>query len=128
MDYGGLTATTQTWSRARRGSPRCRCGSTIPTTAVDWLTQAAASSPNDVRLLASLADAQIRAGDTTGAHTTIAHGLEREPKNPVLASLARRANQIRNLKFGILANSEFQILNSSSECRGASSISSAPAA
>ena len=60
-------------------------------TAVTWLTQAASASPDDLRLMTSLADAQIRAGQRDAARTTIARALEREPKNPVLASLARRA-------------------------------------
>jgi len=62
-----------------------------PLTAVDWLDRAAASNPNDIRLIAALADAQIRTGNRTGAHATIARGLEKEPKNPQLIALARRA-------------------------------------
>jgi tetratricopeptide (TPR) repeat protein len=62
-----------------------------PLTAVDWLDRAAASNPNDIRLIAALADAQIRSGNRTGAHATIARGLEKEPKNAQLITLARRA-------------------------------------
>ncbi len=62
-----------------------------PATAVSWLTQAASASPNDVRLLAALADAQIRSGDRTAAQATIARGIEKDPKNPQLLALARRA-------------------------------------
>lgn len=59
--------------------------------AVQWLERARAASPNDVRLLASLADAQIKAGDRDGAKATIARGLESDPTNAALLALARRA-------------------------------------
>jgi tetratricopeptide (TPR) repeat protein len=59
-------------------------------TGVDWLARALAASPNDVRLLASLADAQIRAGDRDAAKATIARGLESDPTNTALVALARR--------------------------------------
>jgi tetratricopeptide (TPR) repeat protein len=62
-----------------------------PLTAVDWLDRAASSNPGDIRLIAALADAQIRSGDQTSAHTTIARGLEKEPKNAQLLALAHRA-------------------------------------
>jgi tetratricopeptide (TPR) repeat protein len=62
-----------------------------PVTAVGWLTQASAASPNDVRLLTALADAQVRAGDRSAAQATIARGLEKDPKNAALQALARRA-------------------------------------
>ena len=62
-----------------------------PQTAVTWLTQAASSSPNDVRLLAALADAQIRSGAREAAQVTLARGLEKDPKNTALLTLARRA-------------------------------------
>ena len=62
-----------------------------PQTAVRWLTRAASSSPNDVRLTAALADAQLRAGDREAAQATLARGLEKEPTNPTLLALARRA-------------------------------------
>ena len=55
-------------------------------TAIEWLQKTASASPNDVRILGSLADAQIRYGDYTAAKATIAKGLEKDPQN---ASLAR---------------------------------------
>ena len=58
---------------------------------VEWLERAAAASPNDLRLLASLADGQIKAGNRDGARATIARGLESDPKNTALLALARRA-------------------------------------
>lgn len=59
--------------------------------AVEWLQRAAAGSPNDVKLLSSLADAQIKSGDLDAARATIATAREKDPKNASLAALARRA-------------------------------------
>jgi len=58
--------------------------------AIDWLQKAAAANPADVKVLASLADAQARYGDVDAARTTIARGLERDPANAQLMALARR--------------------------------------
>jgi tetratricopeptide (TPR) repeat protein len=57
---------------------------------VAWLTRAVAWKPDDVELLAALADAQLRAGDTDGARRTVASGLEYEPNDPALQALADR--------------------------------------
>ncbi len=62
-----------------------------PRTAVDWLNRATSSNPNDVRLIVLLADAQVRAGDREAAQATLARALDKEPKNPQLLALARRA-------------------------------------
>jgi len=62
-----------------------------PDTAVDWLDQASSASPNDVTLMALLADAQLRAGDREAAQATIARGLEKDPTNPQLLAFTRRA-------------------------------------
>jgi len=61
-----------------------------PRTAVIWFTRAAASSPNDIGLLASLADAQLRSGDRPAAQATITRALEKDPNNAQLLALARR--------------------------------------
>lgn len=58
-----------------------------PDTAVDWLDRAASASPNDLKLLVLLADAELRAGDSEAAQATIARGLEREPRNAALLNL-----------------------------------------
>jgi tetratricopeptide (TPR) repeat protein len=58
--------------------------------AVKWLAQAASASPGDLRLVAALADAQVRAGDQSAARTTITRGLEKDPQNAALLRLARR--------------------------------------
>jgi tetratricopeptide (TPR) repeat protein len=59
-------------------------------TAVTWLEKAIRMAPDDVRVLAQLADAQIRMGDETAARGTIARGLERDPANRVLLTLRQR--------------------------------------
>ena len=59
-------------------------------TAIEWLQKTAAASPNDVRLLASLADAQVRYGDYAAAKATVAKGLDKDPKNAALLALTRR--------------------------------------
>ena len=91
IQYGGLTSNDVDLvpRAARIASLSLRLND--PDTAVRWLTQAASSSPNDVRLMTSLADAQIRAGERGAARATIARGLEHEPNNAVLLSLSRRA-------------------------------------
>ena len=59
-------------------------------TAIEWLQKTSAATPNDVPLLASLADAQIRYGDYAAAKVTVAKGLEKDPNNPALLALSRR--------------------------------------
>jgi tetratricopeptide (TPR) repeat protein len=65
-----------------------------PRAAVDWLTRATSSNPNDVRLIAALADAQIRAGNRDAAHATLARGLEKDPTNAQLLTLSRRVRPL----------------------------------
>jgi tetratricopeptide (TPR) repeat protein len=91
IQYGGLTSNAADFAprAARIASLSLRLND--PETAVRWLARAAASSPNDVRLLVSLADAQIRADAREAAQATIARGLEKDPKNPALLLLSRRA-------------------------------------
>lgn len=59
-------------------------------TAVQWLERAVASSASDSRLLASLADAQLRAGNRAAAESTIARGLEKDAGNAALLAVQRR--------------------------------------
>ena len=73
-------------------------------TAVSWLERALRMVPDDVRVLAQLADAQIRAGDGPAAQTTIARGLEKEPTNRALLALSRRAQSGSGLKAQGLSN------------------------
>jgi tetratricopeptide (TPR) repeat protein len=91
IQYGGLVPSDADFvSRATRIAALSLRVSD-PATAVDWLNQAASASPNDLRIVAALADAQLRNGDRDAGQATIAHGLEKEPKNPALLTLARRA-------------------------------------
>jgi tetratricopeptide (TPR) repeat protein len=61
-----------------------------PSAAIAWLQRAAAASPGDVGLLASFAEAQLRAGDRTAAQRTIASGLDKDPENAALVALSHR--------------------------------------
>jgi tetratricopeptide (TPR) repeat protein len=89
--YGGLTASDADFvSRAARiASLSLRLDDAR--SAVAWFERACASSPNDLRLVASLADAQLRRGDRAAAQATIARGLEKEPHYAPLLALAHRA-------------------------------------
>lgn len=89
--YGGLTASNADFaSRAARiASLSMRLHD--PRTAAVWFDRASSSSPNDLTLVAALADAQIRNGDRTAAQATLARGLEKDPSHPQLLALARRA-------------------------------------
>jgi tetratricopeptide (TPR) repeat protein len=57
--------------------------------AVRWFTRAAGSG--DVRMLASLTDAQLRSGDLDGARATLARAIAKDPTHPQLLALSRRA-------------------------------------
>ena len=61
-----------------------------PAAAVEWLKRAVAATSSDARLLAALADAQIKAGDREAAKATIDRGLETDPANTALLLLGRR--------------------------------------
>jgi tetratricopeptide (TPR) repeat protein len=89
--YGGLTASDADFvSRAARiASLSLRLNDTQA--AVVWYERACISSPNDLHLLAALADAQLQSGDREAAQATIARGLEKEPRHVQLRALARRA-------------------------------------
>jgi hypothetical protein len=55
-----------------------------------WLQRAANRAPDDLRILALLADAELRSGDSDAAEATIKRGLEREPDNAAFLALSRR--------------------------------------
>ena len=61
-----------------------------PATAARYLQRAVDINPTDVRLLASLSEAQFRSGDREGARTTVERGLGIDPDNPTLHALLRR--------------------------------------
>jgi tetratricopeptide (TPR) repeat protein len=58
--------------------------------AVLWLQRASTAAPDDMRILAALAEAQARAGDRDAADATLTRGLETDPTNATLLALARR--------------------------------------
>ncbi len=60
-------------------------------TALSWLERALRIVPDDLGVLAQLADAQLRAGDRPAAQATIARGLEKDPAHRALITLSRRA-------------------------------------
>ena len=64
-----------------------------PDTAVEWLDRAASASPNDVKLLVLLADAELKAGDAEAAVATIARGLSKDPNNAALQALKVRSQR-----------------------------------
>ena len=48
-----------------------------------------------MRVLAALADAQIRAGDRDAAQATIARGLEKDPGNAAFVAAAQRQSRMK---------------------------------
>lgn len=61
-----------------------------PDVAATWLRRAQSANPNDLHIAAALADAQLKAGDRSGAQATVARGLEKDPGNSALLALAPR--------------------------------------
>ena len=91
IDYAGLVADdTDALTHATRIAT-LSVKLNDPPTAVSWLERALRIVPDDVRLMAQLADAQMRAGDGPAAQGTIARGLEKDPTNRALLALGRRA-------------------------------------
>ena len=95
IQYGALTSSDA--DRAPRAIQIAALSIRLndPQTAVEWLSRAAAASPADMRLLAALADAQIRAGDRDAAQATIARGLEKDPGNAALIAAAQRQSRMQ---------------------------------
>jgi tetratricopeptide (TPR) repeat protein len=91
IDYAGLATddADAVQHAARIASLSVRLND--PQTAVAWLERALRMAPEDVRVLAQLADAQMRAGDRAAANTTIARALLKDPSNAALLALSRRA-------------------------------------
>ena len=61
-----------------------------PQTAIGWLLRASTASPSDARILASLAEAQFKAGNLEAAQETMSRALQLDPENAQLRALARR--------------------------------------
>jgi tetratricopeptide (TPR) repeat protein len=66
-----------------------------PGAAVRWLQKAVDAGRPNPRLLASLADAQLKAGDTDAAAATVDTGLELDASDRELLTLARRVKASR---------------------------------
>lgn len=92
VDYGSLVADdAQLAARAEKiASLSLRLDD--PVTAARWLERALQARPGDVRLLAALGEAQLRAGDRDGARSTVARGLVIDPEHQALRALSRRVN------------------------------------
>jgi tetratricopeptide (TPR) repeat protein len=91
IDYAGLVADgADAVAHATRIAALSMKLNDTPT-AVSWLERALRTEPDNVRVLAQLADAQLLAGDRSAAQATIARGLEKDPANPALLTLSRRA-------------------------------------
>lgn len=58
--------------------------------ALPWLQRALAARPDDLPVLASMAEAQLLAGDVTSARLTLTHALALQPANRDLQRLERR--------------------------------------
>ena len=91
IQYGGLVANdTDFLNRASRiATLSLRLNDAV--SASEWFEQASSASPNDVRLIVALADAQLRAGARAEAQASVTRGLGKDPKNAQLLALARRA-------------------------------------
>ena len=87
IQYGGLVADEP--SRAVRATRIALLSLRMNDfmTAAEWFQKAVDASPGDVRLLAPLADAQLRAGNRDAARETVARGLDKDPNNPQLLNL-----------------------------------------
>jgi tetratricopeptide (TPR) repeat protein len=90
MSYGALVPNGADFTERADRIGRLSLRLNQPTVAVTWLRRALAPSPGDVRVMISLAEAQLRAGDRRGARATIAAALEKEPDNPSALELSQR--------------------------------------
>ncbi len=90
MDYESLTGDDSEFVAHARRIASLSLRLDDAETAVEWLQRALATNPADLDLVASLADAQIRAGDANGARASIQRALEREPTNARFLALSHR--------------------------------------
>ena len=90
IDYGALVVNEPPSSSRTMRIAALSLRLNDPKSAVRWLQKAADANPSDAKVRASLADAQLRAGDNDAARQTIARGLELDPKNETLLRLSRR--------------------------------------
>ena len=95
IEYGALTSSSADLAPRAIQIAALSIRLNDPQTAVEWLSRAAAASPADMRVLAALADAQIRAGDRDAAQATIARGLEKDPGNAAFVAAAQRQSRMK---------------------------------
>lgn len=91
VDYGALVNSETDFAARAARIGRLSIRLNEPAAAVQWWRRAATARTSDVGLLASLADAQLRAGDREGALATVTEGLDKDPTNAALLALSRRA-------------------------------------
>jgi tetratricopeptide (TPR) repeat protein len=90
VDYDALVSDEADFSSRAARIGRLSLRLDEPSAAVTWFQRSAAARPGNVGLLASLADAQLQAGDRAAAQRTIASGLEKDPTNAALLALSHR--------------------------------------
>ena len=91
IDYAGLVAEDPDAAGHAAQVATMSIRMNDPQTATAWLSRALRTTPDDVRLLGPMAELQLRSGDKAAARATIARALEKDPANPALVALARRA-------------------------------------
>ena len=91
LEYGALVPNDAAFASRAARIGRLSLELNEPAVAVDWLERASAASPADVGIHGLLADAQLRSGDRKSAQATLAAALEKDPANPTLLDLIRRA-------------------------------------
>jgi tetratricopeptide (TPR) repeat protein len=90
IDYAGLMADDPDASAHAARIAALSLKLNDPTTAVGWFERASRGAPDDLRLLADLGDAQLRAGDRASVQDLVARGLGKDPANVALLALQRR--------------------------------------
>jgi tetratricopeptide (TPR) repeat protein len=96
IQYGGLVANEP--SPAIRAARIATLSLKISdfTTASEWFQRASSANPADVRLIASLADAQLRAGNRVAAQETVGRGLDKDPSNQALLNLKQKIEKSKS--------------------------------
>jgi tetratricopeptide (TPR) repeat protein len=90
IDYGSLLADDAQFVARVTKIAALSARLNDPASAAHWLQLAVEANPTDVRLIASLGEAQFKAGDRDAARATVARGLDLEPDQPALRALSRR--------------------------------------
>jgi tetratricopeptide (TPR) repeat protein len=91
LEYGALVQNEATFASRAARIGRLSLRLNQPVVAAVWLERASVANSADVRILALLVDAQLRAGNREKAQATLARALDKEPNNPTLLDLIRRA-------------------------------------